>query len=187
MTELMLLKVIRQFIEHPYADVYLRELAKKLGISPFSAKKYADMLLKENLIKEERKANLRYFRSNYDSLTFRHIKITYNIYMIEKCGLIKFLVEEVPNISSITLFGSAATGEDDYEKSDIDLLVIGKDNKISTRKFEDALGREINLHVFGWAEWKKMSEENKAFYIDIISHGIQLYGERPIANANKKS
>ena len=77
MQELIFLRVARFFLENPYEEVYLRQLAKKLGLSAFAIKKYADLLIKENLIKEERKANLRYFKSNINNLFFKYIKIAF--------------------------------------------------------------------------------------------------------------
>ena len=179
MQELILLKVAGFFIENPYTDIYLRELARKLKLSPFAAKKYADMLAKEGLIKEDRKANLRYFRANTGSIFFRQLKVAFSIRLLAKSGLVEFLKENTPNVSSIVLFGSMARGEDD-EKSDIDILVIGKEKPENFRKFEEKVNKEITVHVFSWSEWNKMAKEDSAFYSEVISHGIPLYGELPL-------
>ncbi len=179
MRELTLLKITRFFIENPYQEVYLRQLAKKLKLSPFAIKKYADLLLEDKLIKEERKANLRYFKSNINNLFFKHLKIAFNLRIILKSGLTGFLTENIPNVSSIVLFGSIAKGEDD-KKSDVDILVIGKKKYINLDKFEKTIDKRITTHMFSWSEWNNKAKKDKAFYYEVVIHGIPLYGELPL-------
>ncbi|MBI3334379.1 nucleotidyltransferase domain-containing protein [Candidatus Pacearchaeota archaeon] len=179
MEERLFLKTIKYFLEKPYEETYLRELAKKLKISPFAAKKYASILLKENLITEERKGNLRYFKASTNNLFYKHLKISLNIKRILDSGLIGFIQDNIVATSSIILFGSVAKGEDN-EKSDIDILIIGKDHNINFRDFEKRLGRTINTHIMMWNEWKKDYKSNRAFYYDIIAYGIPLYGGLPL-------
>lgn len=179
MEEFIQLKILKFFLENPYEEVYLRELSKKLKLSPFAIKKYLDILFKENIILEERKANLRYFKANLDNLFFKHLKIAFSINLIEKSGFIKLLKENIPNISSIILFGSMAKGEDNQE-SDVDILVIGKEKKLNLTKFEEKIGKTINIHTFTWGEWNKKAKEDSPFYYESVIYGIPLYGELPI-------
>lgn len=175
----MLLKMFRFFMDNPYQQVYLRQLSKKTGLSPFAIKKYADLLVKEGLILEEKKANLRYFKANMNSLFFKHLKIAFNLSALSKSSLIDFLKDSLSNVSSIVLFGSMAKGEND-EKSDIDILIIGKEKHLDLGKFEEKLGKEISVHIFSWSDWNKKAKTDKAFYLDIVSSGIALYGEKPV-------
>ncbi len=179
MQNLIPLKILNFFLENPYKEVYLRELAKNLKLSPFVTKKYADLLIKEDLIKDERKANLRYFRANSSNLFFKHLKIAFNIDILLKSGLINFLKENLTNLSSIVLFGSIAKGEDN-KKSDTDILIIGKEKYLNLRKFEEKINRKITIHIFSWSEWNKKSKQDNAFYYEITTHGIALYGELPL-------
>ena len=179
MGNLMILEIFKFFLENPYGEVYLRELAKKLKLSPFAIKKYIELLIKENLVKDERKANLRYFKANINNLFFKHLKIAFSINLLIKSGLIDFLKESIVNVSSITLFGSMAKGEDSKE-SDIDIVVIGKEKNFNLSRAKEKIGREINLHIFSWSEWNKKAKQDKPFYFEVISHGIQLYGELPL-------
>ncbi|MBS3143853.1 nucleotidyltransferase domain-containing protein [Candidatus Woesearchaeota archaeon] len=179
MHELMLLKVVKFFLENPYEEVYLRQLAKKLKLSPFAIKKYSDLLIKENLIKEEKKANLRYFKANTNNLFFKQLKISNNISIILKLGLIEFLKENVSNVSSIVLFGSMAKGEDDKD-SDVDLLIIGKEKHLNLIKIEEKIKKRITPHIISWSEWNKKATEDIAFYHEVVNYGINLYGELPL-------
>ncbi len=174
---LLVLEALRFFIENPYSEVYLREFAKKMDINANTAQRFLDFFLSENLVVEERKANLRYFKSNLENLFFRQIKIAYSIKKIVDSGLMDLLEEN--NFSSVVLFGSVAKGEDD-KNSDIDIVCIGPNKKINTIDVQKKLGKELNAHFFTYAEWKKQAKLNKAFYSDAISTGINLIGEKPL-------
>ncbi|MFH1054562.1 MAG: nucleotidyltransferase domain-containing protein [Candidatus Altiarchaeota archaeon] len=172
------MKLLTFFMDNPYGEVYLREAAKKIHLSPFAVKKYADILLKESLIVEERRANLRNFKANMGSLFFRHLKVARNLDLITKSNLLGYLVKHTPNVSSIVLFGSMARGEDDG-RSDLDLVVIGAKKQINLSEYEEKVGREINVHVFSWADWQKKAAEDAPFYNEVIASGIPLQGEIP--------
>lgn len=179
MKNIILLKIVKFFLEQPYEKVYLRELARKLKLSPYAIKKYTKLLIEENLIKEEKKANLRYFSANINNLFFKQIKIAFSINILLKSGLLDFLKQNLANVSSIALFGSMAKGEDSKE-SDVDIFVLGKEKYLNLSKFEERIRRRITLHVFSWSEWNKKAKQDAPFYFEIISYGIPLYGELPI-------
>jgi len=179
MRDLIFIKFVKFFLENPYKEFYLRELAKKLKLSPFVVKKYSDILVKENLILEQKKANLRYFRTNINNLFLKYLKKALNINLLLKSGLTNHIKENIANVSSIVIFGSMAKGEND-EKSDIDILIIGKEKFINLDKFEENVNRKITIHIFSWSEWNKKAKEDIAFYFEIINYGIALYGELPL-------
>lgn len=179
MQELKLIKFTEFFLKNPYKEVYIRELAKKLKLSPFATKKYADLLVKEGLIIEEKKAHVRYLAANTKNIFYKHAKITYNLREILNSGLIEFLKENVSNLTSIVAFGSISRGEDS-EESDVDIVIIGKEKNLSLTEFEKKMKREITLHFFSWSEWNTQIKENSPFYYDVINSGIPLHGELPI-------
>jgi len=172
-------KVLHYFFNHPYDEIYLRELAKKANVSVFSAKKAIDELIKEKILIEIKRGKMRYVKANTSNLFFRHLKIAFSIKKIEESGLIEYLIKNVPAIHSIILFGSMARGEDD-ENSDVDLLVIGQRKKLDLSKFEKKVGREIRAIIMRWGEWRIKAKEDKAFYIEITTNGIVLYGNMPV-------
>jgi len=172
-------EVLFYFFSHPYKEVYLRELARKANVSIFSAKQAVDELVREKILLERKNGNMRYIRANMESLFFKQLKIAFSIKKIEESGLIYYLVENVPAISSIVLFGSIAKGEDD-ENSDVDLLIIGKKRKIDLSKFEKKIGREIRAIVMKWSEWREYIKKDRALYREIITNGIVLYGNMPV-------
>jgi predicted nucleotidyltransferase len=172
------------FLKEPYKEFYLREIAKKAKISVFAAKKYADSLVEQKILLEERRANLRYFKANLSSRAVKLIKSSLGVYEIEKSGLIEYIKEKIENLSAIVLFGSVAKGEDALN-SDIDLLIVGSEKIVNLSEFEKRLKRDINAHVFNWAGWNKQLKSNTAFYNDVVIYGISLYGELPIAHGSK--
>ncbi|MCK5149541.1 nucleotidyltransferase domain-containing protein [Candidatus Pacearchaeota archaeon] len=175
----LVLKALNFFVENPYEEIHLREFSRKLKISLNSAQRFLNLFLNENLIKDERKANLRYFKANLDSIVFRNIKLIFSLKKVEDSGIIKALEKKV---SYVVIFGSIAEGLDD-EKSDIDLLVIGKDKKKIREiifQYQKKFDRELNSHIFSWFEWKKQAKINKAFYQEVITKGVCLVGEKPI-------
>lgn len=172
-------KVTEFFLENPFEEVYLRQLARILHLSPFATKKYADVLVKADLVSEERKANVRSFKANVNNQFYRHLKIAYGIRQLLKSGLIDAIKEQGSAVSSITLFGSMAKGED-TKTSDVDLMVIGHVKKEFLINAEQKLGKTINIHNMSWAEWNKEAGSNAPFYFEVIQHGIPLQGELPI-------
>ncbi|HEC77358.1 MAG TPA: nucleotidyltransferase domain-containing protein [Thermoplasmatales archaeon] len=172
-------KVLQLFFSNPYHEVYLRELARKADASVFSVKRIVDELVKEGMLLERKNGNMRYIKANMDNLFFRYLKIAFSIKKIEESGLIEYLIKNIPALSSIILFGSIAKGEDD-EKSDVDLLVIGQKKKMDLSKFEENMGREVRVITMRWSEWREYAKENKAFYREIITNGIVLYGNMPV-------
>lgn len=179
MQELKFIKFVEFFLTNPYKEFYIRELAKKLSLSPFATKKYSDILVKEKFILEDKRANLRYLKANVSNLFYKHLKISYNIREIINSGLVEFIKNSVANVTSIILFGSFAKGEND-DKSDIDLVVIGKEKYLDLNKFENNMNREITIHFFSWSEWNEKAKKDNPFYYEVINYGIPLYGQLPL-------
>lgn len=176
---LLIFNSLKFFIENPYEEIYLREFSRKLNISPNTAQRFLDLFLKEKFIKEEKKANLRFFKANLDNIIFRYIKKTYSMKELINWRLIDLL----KNFSNfVILYGSVAKGLDD-KNSDIDLLIISSKKKEINEillSLEKKFNRNINSHIFSFVEWEKQKKDNKAFYQEIISTGINLIGEIPI-------
>ena len=172
MNELM--KIGEFFLRYPHEEIHLRELARKLKISPYTVKKYCDKLVEEELIIDHRQAHLRVFKANNTNIYYKQVKITQNIREINQAGLVQEILEKLANISSITLYGSYAKGEN-TEQSDIDIVIIGKDKPFSIQSLP-----RVEAHVYSWSEWKQIARSNKAYYIDVIQYGIALFGDIPI-------
>ena len=175
---ILVLKGIRYFLENPHSEVYLREYSRILEISPNTAQRFLELFLKEKLITDERKANLRYFKANTENIVYRQLKIALSMKEFNDAGIVKYL--EKTGVISAVLYGSVAKGLDDKE-SDIDLLIISnKKNKLNFNECEKRLGREITSQEYTLGEWEKIKSSNKAYYQEVMSTGITLIGEKPL-------
>lgn len=173
------LNVLSLFMDNPYEKYYLREAARLLNMSPMTLKRTLELLLKSKLIRKEKTKNQILYSANTQNLAFRHLKISRSLSWLEDKNLIEFLKKRIPGISSIVLYGSYAKGEDD-KKSDIDIMVISPAKKDLLPELDKLLGKEVNLSVFSAAEWSRQAKANRAFYLDVITEGIVLYGTRPV-------
>jgi predicted nucleotidyltransferase len=173
------LKVLSLFMDNPYGKYYLREAARILKISPMTLKRSLDLLLKNKLILKEKIKNQILYTANLDNPAFRHFKIARNLSRFLKKDVVGFILKSIPGTSAIVLYGSYAKGEDD-QASDIDLLVIAPVKKNISGDLSALIGKEVNLSLFNPAQWSKHAASNRAFYLDIITEGIILYGTRPV-------
>jgi len=173
------LSVLELFIKNPYEEYYLREASRILNISPMTTKRAFDLLVQERLLVREEFKNQILYRANMESAAFKHLKVAYNLSWLEKIDVVDYLKENLAGLSSLVLYGSYAKGEND-EKSDIDLLAISSSGTNKEIRLMELTGKETSLTVFTPAKWREQAKKNKAFYIDVITEGIVLFGTRPV-------
>jgi predicted nucleotidyltransferase len=160
------------FFENPKQEMYLRELARKLNMSAATVMRITNFLVGEGMLEKRVERNATYFRANL-SPDFKELK------KICGAGVIDLLKSKSVGLASVLLYGSAAKGEDDAG-SGYDFLVIASRCDVRASELSERLGREVSLQVYDATGWKKTSKQNRAFYLDIISNSIALYGETPV-------
>jgi len=173
------MNILEYFFNKPYEQIHLRELSRKTKTSIYSTKTTVDEFINKKILIEKKQGNQRIVQANIDNQFFRQLKTAFAIKKIQDSNILQYLEEKIPAISSITLYGSTAQGKDD-EKSDIDLLIIGQKTKIDINKYIKKTGREINILIMKWSEWRENANQNKPFYREIIKDGIALFGEIPV-------
>ena len=139
------IKVLEYFLKYPTEKTYLKELAKKLQISPRSVKIYCDIFDKEGIIIREIKGNLHIFKTNNDNFRVREMKRAYFINILAELNIEKI----AEDCASIAIYGSYASGIYD-EKSDIDILIIGDEKNVKRELVVDIMNKikkEIQLTV----------------------------------------
>lgn|SRR3989338_3806330 len=173
-------KALQFFLQHPSQEVYLREYGRILKISPNSAQRFLNQFVAQNYLIERKIGHLRYFKANLESIIFRQLKVTASLKELELRGVLYLLRDS--GTSHAVLFGSAAHGTND-EESDMDIVVITS-SKEDVRKalsvIQKSFSQELSVQIFSWSEWKEQAKANKAFYLDVITKGIALIGEKPI-------
>ena len=125
-----------------------RGIARLLGVSPPAVMKAIPNLEKREFVKvkqdkESKRWSIELNRDNYKIMQFKRVD---NLKQIYESGLNDFLEKEFAG-ATIILFGSYSLGED-TERSDIDIAVIGrKDKIIELKSYEKFLERKIYLMV----------------------------------------
>jgi len=169
-------RILAIFLEEPYREFYLREVASHARASASTVKAYLDSFVRDEFLLRSRRANLALFKANIENAAFRHFKIAYLLHCVRP--LIKRLKQDYEN-SSIILYGSCARGEDDKD-SDIDLLIIGRAEKAELTEFERRFSRKITLLAFSYQDWEEKSKQDEAFYESVIADGLIIQGNLPV-------
>ncbi len=150
-------------------ETHLREIARKLKISPSAVKREIDNLKSINIL--ETKKNKTTINKKCPFL--QDLK---NIF-IKTDSIIYPLKETLKNkkIKFAFLFGSFARGEPSSE-SDVDLMIIGDIDSYNIykkiRPVEDKIKRDIKPVVWTLNNFKK--EKNSSFIKDILKKGILM-------------
>ncbi|MBU4421352.1 nucleotidyltransferase domain-containing protein [Candidatus Parcubacteria bacterium] len=164
-------KILHLFFKNPDREFYLREIARELKQEPGFFQAPLNALVKEGLLIDERKANLRFFKLNKNHPLYEEIKkiVSKTLGMEAK---LKELAEGLEKIEYAFIFGSIAKNQE-YSESDIDLLLIGEANQDflieKIRPLEEDLNREVNYHIYSKEEIIKKLEENNDFITRIFN------------------
>lgn len=160
-------KIINHLFTYPEIWTHVREVARKLNISPNSV---ATTIKKLNIIETRKDINALKFRCDLENKDYLKKKKIHNLSKLNNSKLIENLEKEY-NSKAIILFGSYSKGED-ISSSDIDIAIItNKKEHINLKIFEDELKRKISLSLVD-PSYKKISKE---FYMSLIN-GIVLQG-----------
>lgn len=172
-------KILRRFLACPKALFYASQVAKQLKISPSSANNALKNFAEKGFLVVEEKGFARLYRLNKDNEVVKSLQRAYGIDFVQAAKPEEKILAADPDALSIALYGSYASGGFD-EESDIDFLVITPSKKELyvkvIRDLEDQLGKEVNLAIFKLSEWRKLSKGEDAFYKNVVSNNILLYG-----------
>lgn len=171
-------RVLSFFFERPFGRFYIREVARELKMSVSTVFRSLGALEKDELVTVKRERNASYYKAAQSPL-FKSLKIAYTVSKISISKIIDLVRRKSSGVNCFLLFGSAARGEDDVN-SDYDFVLVSSQSSLTSLDLSEKLGREVNLKKFTISEWKKQSEENKAFYLDVIKDSIALIGEKPV-------
>ncbi len=166
-----LIQIINFFIENSSSKITQTKVIKKTKIAKATAVKWMHYLVANDMLKLERIGVSNIYNLNNESLIIKHIKIMKNIISLQELKKLKKKGLE------IYLYGSASRGED-TEKSDIDILVIGK---IERRDIVDVIdeiskkiNRKISFSIFSSVEWSMMRKKDNAYYNRVEKDKIRL-------------
>jgi predicted nucleotidyltransferase len=162
---------LKLFFDHPTMEYNIREVARKLKVSPVTASKNLSELAKASVLKERSERVLILYKANIESQLYRDMKIFYNIRKIRDSGIMEKM-DRIYMKPAVILFGSAAYGND-TETSDFDIAIISEKNKAHDFSvFEKKMGRHVQ--IFAVKDLKELKNEH---LINNILNGIVLQGE----------
>ena len=165
-------QVLQPFLENTQ-QFHLREIARKLKISPETAKKYLEQFTKQELLTSTRERGNLLYEANQANEKLKFEKKIWNIRRIQKSGLLEELRDTLAE-PTIVLFGSWARGEN-HEGSDVDLFIRTEEtNEPDLKKYEKKLG-EIQLFLYNRKKFERMRKNNKELLSNIIN-GVILHG-----------
>jgi len=122
-------KIIIFLGNYPEKQFFSKEIADKLNISLGGTHNSLKYLAKENIIQQEQRGNMKFYRVNQENPLVKQLKITLTVSQLSP------LVDKIKNdCLSIILFGSASRGEQTAD-SDIDLFIVAHNPEAVKEKF----------------------------------------------------
>ena len=164
-------KLLTLLLTNPKRRFYVREISRDIKENINSVRCELKKLSSIGLISSEREANLLYYKINIRCAIYKELKGL--IYKTEAFGSYLKEISNFPNDIQIAfVYGSTAYNQE-WEKSDIDLFVVGDiDGERLHRyifKLEEKIGREINTVHMNPAEFKVKIKEKNAFLKRVVS------------------
>ncbi len=164
-----------------YSGTYsASELARKTEIPQQSISRYLNEMAEKNLVnyKREGKNKLFYFNLSrpISRIMFNLIENEKSLQFLLKNKEISVIIEEIlKNCESIIIFGSYASGTFN-EKSDLDIVLLGKVDKEKIKKVKRNLGLEIVEHYVSYKEFEEILLSNNPLSIEILNNHI-IFGD----------
>ncbi|ATZ61313.2 MAG: nucleotidyltransferase domain-containing protein [Methanosarcinales archaeon Met12] len=172
-------KILAFFLRNPTTTVYVKELARRLHVSPGSVSKAVKRFAMDNLLLKEEKGLAHLYKLNNESAIVKSLKKAYSLMRIHELKIADKFLDADENIISLALYGSYATGDYD-EKSDIDLLAITPSGRYIFTALINDLERdlvvEISLEVSNLSQWRSLARKNDVFYRRVIENHVLLRG-----------
>jgi len=168
------IQALEWFLSHPTKQIHFKELCRELKLSPPTISEYCGQFVNRQWLKEERKANLRFFSLNNESYAVKSIKRAYFLESLSESGIEEIIGE---GIVSFALYGSHASGEYD-ERSDVDLLVIGRKEQVNyenAKRIEKKLGKKMQITVIEMVKWEKNRLKDQ-FILSVLKNHVIIRG-----------
>ncbi len=167
-------KILRYFAEHPDSEVYVKQISGILGISAGTCSRALRDMEKDGLLRRKKRGKEHFYMLEDNYLTKELKKLAF-LFRLKESGLIDHMLSQSPDIQNIVLYGSHAKG-DFTERSDVDILIIGPKLRMDLQRYEEKLGKEINMEVMTPNMWLRMMKDNAGFYRSVKENHIVLYG-----------
>lgn len=173
------IRAISALVACPGREFTVRGLAKEAGISPAAAGSSLGWMKENGIASLRTIGRACQYKASLQSALCRQWKALFSVNRLEEAGVVEEILQKVPDVFSIMLYGSRARGTDD-EKSDYDLLAIAHKKTGVEIKALGKLDAEANFSIISQKEWGEKAKHDRVFYENVIYESIVLYGNRPV-------
>ena len=167
-------KILNLFFQTPDKEYYLREIARYFGKEPAYYQSALNNLVKDGILIDERKGNLRFFKLNKNHPLYSELKKIVSK-TIGAEGKLKELVNKLEGVEIAFIFGSFAKDKEQID-SDIDLMLIGLVNQDflieRINELEAELKREVNYQIYDRQEVINKLKEKNSFFINVFNQPL---------------
>ncbi len=175
-------RVLAHFLRKPSMEVYVKELARMLKMSPASTNTALNYFHKLNILNKAKRGPAHFYRLNNDIPLVQAFKKMWALFVLEEANLAGLCADAEPAMITLIIYGSFANGTFD-EKSDFDIIMIGGNKTKLTAPIElleKKLGYEVNVECFSLAKWQNLKEKSDVFYNEVVRNHVLLSGVSPV-------
>jgi len=156
-------KILKVIAIYPTKGLTLREISRKSRVSLGKTSEIIELFRKKEIIQIKQVGKSYLITFNFDNEEAVRLKRSLNISLFLNSEIVNKIMETYPDV--IVLFGSFEKGLD-TERSDIDLLVVGK----TILELGSFMNRKIDTHFF-----KSFSEIPEELF-ESTSNGLVISG-----------
>lgn len=164
-------KLLTILLTNPKRRFYVRELSRDVKENINSVRCELKKLSSIGLVSSEREANLLCYKINVLCPLYKELKNL--IYKTEAFGPYLKEIANLPNDICVAFVYGSTAYDQEWERSDIDLFVLGDvDGEKLHRyifKLEEKIGREINTVHMNLGEFKAKIKKKNAFLKRVLS------------------
>jgi uncharacterized protein len=178
-------KILGLFLFNPNATYHVKEISRKLGVSPASVSYAMKYFEDAGYMMKEEKGLAHIYHLNKTHPVIVSLKKAYGVALIQSVNPVESFLSADPNIVSFALYGSYADGSFD-EGSEIEFVAVAPsavDRFSNAKKFsevrkgiEEKLGRPVAIFVATMSIWSTMKSANDPLYHKILENHILIYG-----------
>ena len=153
--------ILKLFLSRPWVELRITDITRQAKIAKMSAIKWTRELLRYGILSPVSRGG---YVLNRNNPVVVHLSIAYNIdHLKNRIGKIED--------TEVFIYGSFARGEN-TEKSDIDILVIGKDRGLIEKISK--IDMRIKVSFYTPVEWSMMARNDPAFFERVERDKIRL-------------
>ncbi|MEK6938551.1 MAG: nucleotidyltransferase domain-containing protein [Nanoarchaeota archaeon] len=164
-------RITELFFNEPSRSWHFKDIVQQAKISENRANYWLKILEKEQIILYHKsEGKMPFYTAHFEHSNYKIKKKLYALEQFYKLGFLRHL--DSLDANTIVIFGSFSRA-DWHTKSDIDLFIIGSDEKLEKGKYEHLLKRKMQLFTF---KNKKEIQKINPYLINNITNGYFIKG-----------